>query len=1376
MKQNYKLLLLFSFLFSISSSIFSQTVSFNTQTLGTGFVGNNGSSGISFVVQNTNTFPAVLTSVSNFFTTGGTGNYTLWYSTTSTSGGPIVLTTPTWSPVASVTGVTITGGTQTTLFPLLAFSIPAGATYRFYIESSLVTAPTFTYTGLTNPTGVSPLIFSNSGVNLMVGEYLIGGQIVGWGGLVNNPRAFTGSISLNLLSSPCVGAPTAGTASALPNNPCPGIPVTLSLAGTTSASGLIFQWQRASSPTGPWTTTGLTTATTNPSFYTPAPGTTTWYRCIVTCTNSGLNDTSNVTGAVIVQNWSPTSTCWCVPTYANGGTQDHIVNISMGTLNNNTAAAGNPSPYFTNYTPLQTGPTPTLSTPNLTPGIPTNISISYGTDPNQYGAVWIDFNHDGILASTEYFSPGTNAGASGTHTFPITAPYTSSPGITRMRVRAGDDVQMSSNQACGPTNSTWGETEDYLVNILPTGPYDPAVSNPTLPIGNFCPDSNQSFTAQVCNFGTSSINLALHPVYVSFVVNGPTGIVTYVDTLNTGTLAATGIGCLTAQVNPVNMFAGGNYSINIFVSCPGLTNSTLVNDSLPSAVNIMNYRPTAGPDYPLCQFSSIPFGQGLTVGGCSAPLNDSITINFTILGPCNDGTNDATSCQFATGTLPGLIAGASITGGVLTLTNLATISSSYMSEMRFNIYGTSPTGANIFSPGVISPGAGATTSPNYTYTRPISGLQLSNLYTTVPVGNPVNIGYWESYNDVAGSSDISINAGGNPTVVSLKIYYQYVPPAFAWYDVPSGGTSLYSLSPFNPLLFTNAVVNNSNTPGTFTFYAACLGLPTCRVPVNLKINPTPAACQDTMISCEYAVGANNADFDLCTMNNFVSCFNTAATVEYFGDQALITQLLCPHDTSSTNVVYSKVSYAATGCYSSDTLLLQVSSIPQFALPISTGFACAPNSLDISNMISLFSPNPVDTTYFTDAALTIPYAGNPHVINTATTIYVVATTSDSAHCADTCEAIVSVLPATDMIVNQTAGNYSTCGSVGCGNISLTDGNTETLYTTLDCRRVATVKDSVDAIDLGVVSICEDIDCADDPLIAQPYVNRHYEITPTTNGKAIVCLYYLDDDFTEYNNQAFPSWPSMDPYTNLCINQVDNGDIHTPGHTAISIPNSAITSSYDPTTTVWTICFPVDSFSNFYCATCNPLNTPLPVNLTTFTGKRVDAVSELKWETSSEENNSHFIVQRSKDAKNFSVVSSKINSKAPGGNSSSKIDYAYTDSNPISGHNYYRLQQVDIDGHESYSSTIDVYFGNETLVTLFPNPVTSDLNIDINIAKATNAFVKIMDAAGRNVKTVEMPLEAGHNVNSIDISELSSGIYLVQISNYKGLNFSQTIRKK
>jgi len=124
----------------------------------------------------------------------------------------------------------------------------------------------------------------------------------------------------------------------------------------------------------------------------------------------------------------------------------------------------------------------------------------------------------------------------------------------------------------------------------------------------------------------------------------------------------------------------------------------------------------------------------------------------------------------------------------------------------------------------------------------------------------------------------------------------------------------------------------------------------------------------------------------------------------------------------------------------------------------------------------------------------------------------------------------------------------------------------------------------------------------------------------------------------------------------------------------------------------------------------------------------------------------------------------------------LNYEFVDKLPNEGHNYYRLKQIDRDGKISMSkNVVDVYFGDETMVTMYPNPATSELNVDINIVKATNAKMKIMDATGRVVKQIDMNLKAGGNQTKVSLEGLSDGMYMVNISNDKGLHYAQTIRK-
>ena len=309
----------------------AQIVTMNTQTLGTGYLGNNGQTGITFLIENTNPYPAILTDVSNYMGGATTTGFNLYYSSTSLSGSPGAAVSPTWTLAATSAGVVVPGASQVSCFPTLSFTIPALTTYRFLL---MATTTTLGYT--TAGVGVTPDTFVNNGIKLKVGSATVNSLFVGYGwysGGDFSPRAFTGSVTLNLLSSPCSGVPTGGTANASPVNPCPSNVTTLSLTGSTNSANLSFQWIRSATNASPWT---VIAGATTPSYAEVPPAGTSYYRCIVSCTNpGGGSDTSVATAPVTVQTWSPTSNCYCVSS-ANFINYEEITNVTMGTLNNTT--------------------------------------------------------------------------------------------------------------------------------------------------------------------------------------------------------------------------------------------------------------------------------------------------------------------------------------------------------------------------------------------------------------------------------------------------------------------------------------------------------------------------------------------------------------------------------------------------------------------------------------------------------------------------------------------------------------------------------------------------------------------------------------------------------------------------------------------------------------------------------------------------------------------------------------------------------------------------------------------------------------------------------------------------------------------------------
>src|SRR5258706_14002829 len=93
---------------------------------------------------------------------------------------------------------------------------------------------------------------------------------------------------------------------------------------------------------------------------------------------------------------------------------------------------------------------------------------------------------------------------------------------------------------------------------------------------------------------------------------------------------------------------------------------------------------------------------------------------------------------------------------------------------------------------------------------------------------------------------------------------------------------------------------------------------------------------------------------------------------------------------------------------------------------------------------------------------------------------------------------------------------------------------------------------------------------------------------------------------------------------------------------------------------------------------------------------------------ESNPDHFVSERSADGQNFFPIG-KVTAK---GNSSLISYYEFADPRPESDSNsYYRLQEVDLDGHIEYSVIKYVHagMGNASSVQIYPNPVRDILNV-------------------------------------------------------------------
>ncbi len=169
-----------------------------------------------------------------------------------------------------------------------------------------------------------------------------------------------------------------------------------------------------------------------------------------------------------------------------------------------------------------------------------------------------------------------------------------------------------------------------------------------------------------------------------------------------------------------------------------------------------------------------------------------------------------------------------------------------------------------------------------------------------------------------------------------------------------------------------------------------------------------------------------------------------------------------------------------------------------------------------------------------------------------------------------------------------------------------------------------------------------------------------------------------------------------------------------------------------------------------------NGTLPVSLTSFNAALLNNQSNLTWATSSESNNKGFEIHRSTDGENFQSVAF-VASKADGGNSTTTLNYTYSDKTAKAGLNYYKLVQVDLDGKtEVFKDVKAVNLGvTNNSIVVYPNPATDQVTIDL--AEYKGVKIEIFDTNGKKLLTEK----AKSSQQTISISKLAPAVYVLRV---------------
>ncbi|MDF2447727.1 MAG: hypothetical protein K0R26_231 [Bacteroidota bacterium] len=634
----------------------------------------------------------------------------------------------------------------------------------------------------------------------------------------------------------------AGTIAASSSSVCSGSNFTLTLSGN-STSGVSYQWQSSPDNT---TWTSIPSATLANAVVSQT--TATYYQAIVTCTSSATTAISTP----IQVNMNTLLNCYCVTNPTTGGIGDIITNISVTNTagQNLTQASTYTAPaYFVSYnnSPL-----------NLIKGSTSNtLSITFGTDGTQHSAAWIDFNQNGVYETSENIAlSSVSAGASATVNYSFSVPAGATSGLTRLRVRGGSDAAYTVGGACNST--TYGETEDYIVNIVPLPATPPAPTqstvSPTCASGTELmvtgtPDPGDAWYWQTVSNGTST----LVPVSGNYTVNvnGTYFVRAYNSTNNLWSTNSSSIvvsNIPVAPLPPTPSVGASPACISTTLSVPTSTDvnvsyywqgtnstgtSTVSSGSSPFTVTVSGTYYVAAYDASTSCWSNTS-GVPVTIETNVPPTPTTAISSVSVCEGASSATITASAQSVSS---QSVVLGSSVSlpgSGSVVLTNTITV----------------PAGAVISSTKLVFNGV---TTTSATYPNDIkaalsgaitmSATTISTVNAVVSNAGPYNLNT-PNISSSGGVLTLTLTNGwtGAASFGNVSLVFTYaMPHQINWWDAPTAGVLQSTVTPLETVGTT--LLPNTNTAGTYTFFAesksgVCSS--SSRLPITVNVLTTPA--------------------------------------------------------------------------------------------------------------------------------------------------------------------------------------------------------------------------------------------------------------------------------------------------------------------------------------------------------------------------------------------------------------------------------------------------------------------------------------------------------------------------------------------------------
>jgi hypothetical protein len=550
-----------------------------------------------------------------------------------------------------------------------------------------------------------------------------------------------------------------------------------------------------------------------------------------------------------------------------------------------------------------------------------------------------------------------------------------------------------------------------------------------------------------------------------------------------------------------------------------------------------------------------------------------------------------------------------------------------------------------------------------------------------PQGNWV-FDFRETVNDATPSPDATIS--------NVTITVTYTTSGVEWFTTPTGGTSISTANPFNPVGVAGSGLANTNTPGTTVYYAACASNTACRTLTSFTINPSGSTAP-TSISGAGTICVGNT----VTLSQVGGSLASGAYYEWFTG-----------------------SCGGTSIGTGSSITVSPTATTTYFVRVTGAGACG-------------------TTSCVSATVTLPTQGTTLGLNGESATCTVNQNNYIHFYHSSGRLIASINSLGQNLGNVQVTTYVDAAPInvnGCGPLS------GYVITALGRRWLVTPQFQPTS-----------------PVnVALHFDNSEYAaLIPVANGNS-----NPNDNISALGDLLLSKYSGPLNEDNLASNNcVQNG-----GNGGTTIHNQS--SSGNTTTLISgfgasgrTAIFSIPGFSELWLHGSD-FNVPLPVTLASFNGNCTNNDIELKWTTASESNSKKFIIEKLRDG-NWLPLGEVLSA----GNSNSEKEYSFVDQSITTGDNYYRLNQIDVDGiskiYEPIKVTCNKLFNG---VSVFPNPNEGEFIVEINSVEfSKDARIEISDVSGKVVYSENVIITEGVTYFPISKFDLSSGTYFVKIQN-------------